>query len=409
VLRCAHFRICFDGLTRPKGYFVTDKSFDALFQQVIVTFGDVLSRVLHEEDDEDPFKLAVLIEVIAARLKTQPERALHENLAPSLLPDVFVLAFLLPRASPANVFPVAQKTWESWLERVPAGSREQLDTAISARLQDAIVDTSILVRCDLIILCDVRHSLSDPTSPLNILRAATDGGVDRLLGGLDELLPTQRTLDDMLRNLRLDPVSASLAILDPLIPPQSSFDTAEGPDCESDQQGLGAYARGVVALLYTYADNRELARANLWALRHFLALATYAEELLAVPSLPNAAFSRTASKNVLQDITVKAQQLTAYHLMTAAADDDWRANTITSLLNGRSGRTNSSDSLASCAVELMEHAQEEDDSLHARIVHAVLRHVLRDATSDEADQWMLLARKLEKNCASIVIIARCQS
>jgi hypothetical protein len=202
----------------------------------------------------------------------------------------------------------------------------------------------------------------------------------------------------MLCNLRLDPTTASLAILDPLIPPQSSFDTAEGPDCDSDQDGLSAYARGIMALLHAYADNRELARANLWALRHFLALATYAEELLAVPSLPNAAFSRTTSKNVLQDITGKAQQLTAYHLMTAAADDEWRANTITLLLNGR--RADSVDSLGAFAMELIEHAQDEDDSLHARIVHAVLRHVLRDATSDEADQWMLLARKLEKNCES---------
>ena len=239
---------------------------------------------------------------------------------------------------------------------------------------------------------------------MDILHAATDGGVDRLLGGLDELLPTKRSLDDMLCNLRLDPATASLAILDPLIPPQSSFDTAEGPDCESDQQGLGAYARGVTALLYTYTENRGLARANLWALRHFLALAIYAEELLVVPSLPNPAFSRMASKNVLQDITAKAWQLTAYLLMTAAVDDNWRVNAITSLLNGR--RTNSSlDSLASFTVELIEHAQDEDDSLHARIVHAVLRHGLRDATRDEADQWMLLARKLEKNCASIAIIA----
>ncbi|KAF8268005.1 hypothetical protein EI94DRAFT_1728947 [Lactarius quietus] len=361
---------------RCSGYFVADKSFDALFQQVIVTFGDVLSRIIHGDDDEDPAKLAVLIDVIAACYETRPDRALHENIALPLLPDIFVLAFLLPKAFPAAVFPVAQKTWASSLQNVPVGSRERLGAAISARLQDSIFHTSILV------------------SPLDILQAATDGGVDRLFGVLDELLPTKRSLDDMLCNLRLDPTTASLAILDPLIHPK-------GPDCESDQQGLGAYARGVMALLYAYAENRDLARANLWALRHFLALATYAEELLAVPSLPNAAFSRTASKNVLQDITAKAQQLTAYHLMTAAADDEWRANAITSLLNGRRGTHSSSDSLASFAVELIEHAQDEDDSLHARIVHAVLRHVLRDATRDEADQWMLLARKLEKNAPAL--------
>ncbi|KAH9041508.1 hypothetical protein EDB83DRAFT_2409286 [Lactarius deliciosus] len=368
-------------VVRCSGYFVAEKSFDGLFQQVIVTFGEVLSRILQGDDDEDPVKLAVLIDVIAACLESGPERALHEDLALSLLPDIFALAFLLPKALPAAGFPVAQKTWASWLESAPVGLQKQLGAAISVRLQDAIVHTSILV------------------SPLDILRAATDGGVDRLLGGLDELLPTKRSFDDMLCNLRLDPATASLAILDPLIPPQSSFETAEGPDCESDQQGLGAYARGVTALLYTYADDRGLARANLWALRHFLALATYAEELLAVPSLPNPAFSRTAPENVLRDITAKAQQLTAYLLMTAAADDNWRVNAITSLLNGR--RTNSLDGLASFTVELIEHAQDEDDGLHARIVHAVLRHVLRDATRDEADQWMLLARKLENDSLAL--------
>ncbi len=233
---------------------------------------------------------------------------------------------------------------------------------------------------------------------MDILHAASDGGVDRLLGGLDELLPTQNSLDDLLCNLRTDPATAGLAILDPLIPPQSSFDPVEGPDCESDQRGLGAYARGVMALLYNYAENRGRARANLSALRHFLALAIYAEELLALPSLPNPAFSRIVSKNVLQDITAKAQQLTAYLLMTTAVDDNWRVDAVTSLLNGM--RSNSLDGLASFTVDLIEHAQDEDDSLYARIVHAILRHVLRDATRDEAEQWMFLARKLEKDCES---------
>lgn len=157
MFRCAHVLTCFDCLTRQEGYFVADKSFDTLFQQVIATFGDVLSRVLHGEDDEDPAKLAVLIDVIAACLETRPERALHEDIALSLLPDVFVLAFLLPKALPAAVFPVAQKTWASWLERVPVGLQERLGAAIAARLQDAIFNTSILVRCDSIILCDATH------------------------------------------------------------------------------------------------------------------------------------------------------------------------------------------------------------------------------------------------------------
>jgi len=117
-----------------------------LFQQVITTFGEVLSYVLHGEDDQDPDKLAVLISVIAACLETRPERALDEKIALSLLPDIFALAFLLPKALPEAVFPVAQKTWASWLESTPEALQKQLGAVLSARLQDGIFDTSILVR-----------------------------------------------------------------------------------------------------------------------------------------------------------------------------------------------------------------------------------------------------------------------
>jgi E3 ubiquitin-protein ligase listerin len=213
------------------------------------------------------------------------------------------------------------------------------------------------------------------------------------------MFPTSRYLDDLLCNLRLEPATPSLAILHPLIPPPSSFDVAEGPDCEADEQGLGVYARGVVALLYSYTENRDLARANLWAFRHFLALAIYAEELLEVPALPNPAFSRTAAKDVLQDIVVKAQQLTAYLLTVAATDDSWHVDAVTSLL---SGKRSSLDDLAAFIVDLIRHAQDEDDSLQTRILYTVLQHVLRDASGEETDQWLLLARRLERSCRSII-------
>ncbi len=238
-------------------------------------------------------------------------------------------------------------------------------------------------------------------SPLDILQATADSGVDKHLSGLDDLLPTSTYLDDLLCSLRLDPATASLAIIQPLIPPQSAFDTAEGPDCESDQQGLGVYARAVMALLYSYAENRELARINLWALRHFLALAIYAEELLEVPSLPNPAFSRTVAKGVLQDVLIKVQQLTVYLMMAAGADDSWHVDVVKSLLNGK--RNTSLGDLAAFSVDLIQRAQDEDDSLHSRILYTVLQHLLRDASREEADEWLLLARRLERNCKSTVV------
>ena len=153
-----------------------------------------------------------------------------------------------------------------------------------------------------------------------------------------------------------------------------------------------------MALLYSYTENRDLARTNLWALRHFLALAIYAEELLEVPSLPNPAFSRTVAKDLLQDVLVKAQQLTTYLLTTVGTDDSWHVDVVTTLLNGR---RNTLGVLATFTVDLIHRAQDEDDSLHARILYSLLQHVLRDASKEEADEWLLLARRLEKKCKSI--------
>ena len=397
---------CLKDLTRPEGYFVTDESFDTFFQQVVATFGEDLARILYGEDENVP-ELSVLVDVLAVCLETRSELALQESLALSLVPDIFALAFLLPKVLSAPEFPVAQKIWTSWLASAPTSLQKRVGVAICARMQDAIFHTSILVR-------SVRphyllnvYSIHIKESPLDILHATAVGGIEDLLAGLDDLLPTSRQFDDLLCNLRLDPAIPSLAIIHTLIPPSSSFVVAEGPDCEADQQGLGVYARGVMALLYSYAENRDLARTNLWAFRHFLALAIYAEELLEVPSLPNPAFSRVAAKDVLEDVIIKVQQLTTYLLTTTVADDNWRADVVMSLLNGK--RSSLSGDLSAFTMDLIEHAQNEDDSLHVRILYTVLQHVLRDTSREEADQWLLLVRRLERNCKSVVFIERTSS
>ena len=381
---------------------MTDDSFDTLFQQVVATFGEDLSRILHGEE-EDVARLNVLVHVIAVCVETRISLALDESFALSLVPDIFALAFLLPKANTLSVpdLPVVQKIWTSWLANAPTVLQRQVAAAICARLQDAIFHTSILVRYDIYPLRDI-YSTHVKESPLDILQATSDSGIDKLLVGLDDLLPTSTYLDDLLGNLRLDPTIPSLAIIQPLVPPPSLFDAAEGPDCESDQQGLGVYARGVMALLYSYTENRDLARTNLWALRHFLVLAIYAEELLEVPSLPNPAFSRSVAKDVLQDVLIKAQQLTTYLLTTVGADDNWHVDAVTTLLNGK--RNTSLGDLAAFTVDLIHHAQDEDDSLHARILYAILQHGLRDASREEADEWLLLARRLERKCKSITFV-----
>jgi len=126
---------------------VTDDLFDTLPQQVVATFGEDLSRILHGED-EDVAKLNVLVEVIAVCVETRISLVLNESFALSLVPDIFALAFLLPKALSVPDIPVAQKIWTSWLANAPAALQRQVGAAVCTRLQDAIFHTSILVRCD---------------------------------------------------------------------------------------------------------------------------------------------------------------------------------------------------------------------------------------------------------------------
>jgi len=114
---------------------------------VVASFGEDLSRILHGED-EDVAKLNVLVEVIAVCVETRISLVLNESFALSLVPDIFALAFLLPKALSVPDIPVAQKIWTSWLANAPAALQRQVGAAICARLQDAIFHTSILVRCD---------------------------------------------------------------------------------------------------------------------------------------------------------------------------------------------------------------------------------------------------------------------
>ena len=126
---------------------MTDGSFDTLFQQVVATFGEDLSGILHGED-EDVAKMNVLVDIIAICVETRISLALDESFALSLVPDIFALAFLLPKALSVPDIPVAQKIWTSWMANAPAGLQRQVGAAICAILQVSIFLTSILVRYD---------------------------------------------------------------------------------------------------------------------------------------------------------------------------------------------------------------------------------------------------------------------
>ncbi|KAI0042795.1 hypothetical protein FA95DRAFT_1682318 [Auriscalpium vulgare] len=366
---------------RNSRYFVTTESFET-FLHVVVSEVDESSAALQTQEDKIP-SLNVSMDVIAACFDNRPDLLSDAKLSLSLLPNVFSLAYLLPRFSDlagAHCVSVSQRLWTSWRRDAPLELQREVGSEIVEQLKDTIFATTVRFR------------------PSDILQAASDGDLSGLIKNMDDILPGQARLDEMLSGLRADPTHASLAILSPLVPPSAAFDAAEGPDCEADRFGLGSYARAVSALLHACVDNRQTAKANLWALRHFLSLAVYADELLNFPSLPSVAFSKSVSKEILSGIISKAQQLATY-LLVIPQDDKWHVTVAARSQDGKAA--SSSNDTAGFVADLIKVTQVEDTYLDSQVLHVVLQHILSDTNKEEADQWMALARKLEKKAPQL--------
>ena len=197
----------------------------------------------------------------------------------------------------------------------------------------------------------------------------------------------------MLDDLSPDPIHPSLAILEPLVHAECSFESQPETPSLFDDRGYSAYARVVGGLTHAFAQDRRTAKDNMWALRHLLALSLYASDLVHIPWAPNPAFGQQVPRAQLNDLLSKIQQVTTY-LLTSSADDGWRSKVITSILNNKP--FDGSDGLAGFLTDSITMAKDIDNVREARILCRILQRVLDEADKDEADQWVMLAQKMEK-------------
>src|ERR1700722_1594156 len=208
-----------------------------------------------------------------------------------------------------------------------------------------------------------------------------------------DIFPYRDDMDASLDNLCPDPISPSLAVLEPLIPPISMFKKKSITNPECDDRGYSSYARVVSGLLHVFLQDRQAAKDNMWALRHFLALALYAGDFQNVSSAQSPVFDQRALGAGLDALISKVQQVAIY-LLTSSADDGWRSTLLSAVMQDKS--INASDCLAHFLAGLIRYAADSETSRESRILHHVLQHILDKADKDEADRWVLLARKLEK-------------
>ena len=207
----------------------------------------------------------------------------------------------------------------------------------------------------------------------------------------------------MLNHLSPDPINPSLAVIDPLIPPESAFiskHTFVQPQMY-DTRGFSSYARVVDALLHIFGEDRPLAKQNTWALRHFLALQVYAQDFLNVPTAQSPVFEQKALTGGLDGVISRISQVTTY-VLTSAADDRWRGAAVDTVLVdqdvGRGG------ALATLLVDTVKIAGKGDLSRDVRVLRIILDHVFHDIGREEADRWLLLAKKLDSTGQSLACL-----
>ncbi|KAL5521576.1 hypothetical protein ACEPAF_2324 [Sanghuangporus sanghuang] len=376
-------------------FFLSPRTASSLLHRIANAFSESSRVLMH--DSSSPGSLASLrspLVLLSSVIEARPDVALSPDIRGSL-PDLFVFGHALPRtellSSEAKALCLqARQMWSTALseDQMDSEQRDDLLSSVRSLLRDLIVDV---------------HSRVSPEAVLQII---AEGHAGTSIDLLQDLFPSQEVLEDRLRDLPSNPIDAALAIVDPLIPPPSLWhdDTIEHSDQPSDRTGMFEYSRIVNALLVAATDNRDLVRQNIWLLRHFLILTLAASERQMVPSAISGYFSHDVAPDVLQEIATRAKALTAF-LLSETYDEEWHTEIVRTFVTGKDRLAWNRDPF-SFVVDLLKLATKDNGLRESRVLYMVLRHLLNGAVTSGAEQWMTLARRIEKQAsrATLVII-----
>jgi hypothetical protein len=227
--------------------------------------------------------------------------------------------------------------------------------------------------------------------PEDILLAISQAPADLGFKLPADIFPTPEEFDKMLYDLSPNPIHSSLSVVDHLIPPASAFTDDYLTTQLYDSQGFSKYARVTSALLQVLVGDRQAAKQNIWALRHLHALEIYALDFQRVPYAPSPIFEAVALSSRLLTMISKVEQVTTY-VLTSSADDGWRGIALDAALNNKPANL---VTLSAFLVNVINEARRLDYTRDSRILRNILQHVFHDVEKDEAELWILLARKLE--------------
>ncbi|TFK41660.1 hypothetical protein BDQ12DRAFT_678315 [Crucibulum laeve] len=361
-------------------YFISFNGFVSLLQNVISTFNLQVDLVLG--GDEQPlFTFGSSLDLILSIFKNPPAMLKSLEAFDNLLPSLFIFAYLFPECgiNAHSSFGVAKELWAEWLKIASDRQKIAITGAIKAQLRSLITDPQVR------------------PVPEDILRMLAQKPPGLSIDLLFDILPSTVDMQDMLSHLPAHAIDPSLAVINPLVPPSTpAHKHHQHSDRLFDRRGFGSYARATHVLLSLFLEERQLAKQNIWALQHFLALSIYAHDFQSVPSAQSPVFDSKALVSDLTSMILKIRQITTY-LLLSSQDENWCQHALSAITDQKYSLP--LNPLAQFLVDMINKARESDTVRDARVLGIILEHVLDDIEKPEGELWVMFARKLERSAA----------
>ncbi|KAF9447824.1 hypothetical protein P691DRAFT_670660 [Macrolepiota fuliginosa MF-IS2] len=362
-------------------YFISQSGHINLVETIVNTFNLHVDLLLgHATEDIDLSVFNAPLNLLDLHYRSQR----NEGMIEELLPNLFLFGYLVPEcavfgfASSSGEFEIARGIWESAIGGQTSSKEgwERVLGIVKSKLKDLLTDAQVR------------------PLPEDVLRVLAVHGQKLGVSLLHDIFPSPEMLDGTLRRLPHGPIDYSLAVVEPLIPPDVGL-SENGPEF-TDSQGFSSYARTINALLQVFLEDRNLARQNLWALRHFVALSIYASDYQKVPAGISPVFNVQALAS-LGELIAKVHQVTTYLLLgsLARAAEGWRRGVVKRIGDRQYGGGSGGSSLEGFMEDVMRVAVESDDVLNTQVLKIILEDILEDVEAEEAEEWVGLARKLE--------------
>ncbi|KIM32748.1 hypothetical protein M408DRAFT_186029 [Serendipita vermifera MAFF 305830] len=319
------------------------------------------SHVLRQADYQMADFVDDAIEVLSIMRDVAPN--IIHRLRSTLSGPLFVLQCIYPLLDGDTDTPTALSFWN-------ANDRDVALNSLVQEMRSWMVDPEVCVSSEI------------------LTRAAMMLGDNDASWVLASIFPSRETLEQLFEE---ESATASIQILagnDLLVPEEDSDDPRS---YIFDSQQLSSYARLAWAMTCLIATDRQVAKSNMWMLKHSLLLQQMADDRLRASNVDASPLGPAIAPGFLTRIVETVQVLNVYLFSDLSSSE----LPHTPIIQAIETTTASVDTEATgFIIDLCNSSVALDYPKVARIVRSVLSHAFRGVSNQDADKWLSLARKL---------------